>query len=197
MKKWIVFALCLLLTGCSALPRPREMENMALLRTLGVDYENGVYILTASTGLRSEGGRQEDSLILTGRGWDFPSALEDLKANSDRTVFLGYVDQFLVGEGLWGPALLPLLDCAAHHGELSLGARLWAVKGLTGAQAVESGGSRGIEQRLNTLRLNGAENRSAGEVYSDLLEGKRTGLPTLIRDRGLLALRPEPLFIHI
>lgn len=197
MKKWLVLLLCFLLTGCSALPRPREMENMALLRTLGVDYENGIYLLTASTGLRSEGGRQEDSLILTGQGPDFPSALADLKENSDRTVFLGYVDQFLVGEGLWGPNLLPLLDCAAHDGELSLGARLWAVKGLSGAQAVHSGGDRGVEQRLNTLRLNGAENRSAGDIYSELLDGHRTQLPTLVLTDDLLSLRKDPIFIHI
>ena len=30
-------ALCVLLSGCAGLPRPREMGDMALLRAMGVD----------------------------------------------------------------------------------------------------------------------------------------------------------------
>ena len=39
MKKHLVplLAVCLLLSGCSGLPAAREMGDMALLRTMGVD----------------------------------------------------------------------------------------------------------------------------------------------------------------
>ena len=172
MKKLLVCLACLLLSGCASLPRPREMENMALLRTLGVDRVQGEYILTASTG---PGPENAGALVLEGRGTDFPSAVEDLKGNSSSTVFLGYVDQLLVSEG----DLLPVLDYAARDGELSLGARLWFLRDTTAALAVASGGRDGVEKRLNTLRLNGAPTRSAGEVFSDLLDLGEAELPAL------------------
>ena len=158
--------MCLLLTGCSALPRSREMENMALLRTLGVDWSEEGYTLTASTGLRPDasGQEREKALTLTGRGDTPEQAVEDLKQNSDHVVFLGYVDQLLLGEGVVEHGVGPLLDYTAQDRELGLGARLWAIPKGTAQEGVESGGDQGVEQRLNTLRLNGVWNRSAGEV---------------------------------
>ena len=47
---WV--ALCLLLTGCGRMPYPREMEDMALLRTMGVDREGGVLADIAPTMLK-------------------------------------------------------------------------------------------------------------------------------------------------
>lgn len=188
MKKYICALLCLLLCGCSALPRPREMENMALLRTLGVDFADGAYKLTASTGPRPDaaGERQNEALVLTGSGTTIEKAVKDLKASSDHTVFLGYVDQLLVGRDLLERDLMPLLDYVVQDEEMSLGTMLWALPDLTAKDAVTSGGEQGVEQRLNTLRLNGARTRTAGEVCADLLDTGGSSIPALSLTDDLL-----------
>ena len=75
----------LLLTGCAGLPRPREMGDMALLRTMGVDWaEDGVDV-TVSTGPRARGlqGEQEGALVLSARGDSLSAAALSLQSHSD------------------------------------------------------------------------------------------------------------------
>ena len=67
MRRIWLPALCalLLLTGCSGLPAAREMGDMALLRTLGVDAAPVGVELTASTGPRARGLQGEGTPALT------------------------------------------------------------------------------------------------------------------------------------
>lgn len=51
----MILSACLLLTGCSGLPYPREMGDMALLRTMGVDWAQDALSVTVSTGPRARG----------------------------------------------------------------------------------------------------------------------------------------------
>ena len=99
-KLALMLAQCLLLAGCTGLPQPREMGEMALLRTVGVDaMEQGVR-LTVSTGPRASGveGEKQAPLILTGEGGSLSAAAFALRQKSDRSVFFGYVDKLLLGE---------------------------------------------------------------------------------------------------
>lgn len=178
-------ALCLLLTGCGRMPYPREMEDMALLRTMGVDREGGVLALTVSTGPRARGlqGDQESALVLSARGESLSAAALSLQGLSDSYVFFGYVDQLLLGEELAREDVRPVLDWFARDAELGLGARVWVVRG-SAREAVESGGDRGVDSRLTTLRADGemgvaSLSRTAGEVYADLLEQGTAYLPAL------------------
>ena len=180
--------LCLLLTlnGCSGLPYPREMGDMALLRTMGVDPEEEGVALTVSTGPRARGiqGETEPSLVLSARGGSLGQAALALQGLSDSYVFFGYVDQLLLGEELTGQGVLPLLDYFARDVELGLGAQVWDIRGSSAREAVESGGEKGVEGRLSTLRTDGemgvaAIARTAGEVYADLLEWGAAYLPAL------------------
>lgn len=183
MKKLLFGAVVLaLFLGRSALPAPREMENMALFRTLGVDTDT----VTTSTGLRA-GQKEEKSLVLSAPGKDLDEAMDGLQARCDGTVFLGYVDQVLVGEELARQSLTPLMERLRRDGELSLSARLWVVRGDTAKAGVDSGGDRGVEQRLNTLRLAGADTRTAGEIWADLLDRGTARVPALKLKDGLLS----------
>ena len=57
---WMVLgALTLALTGCAGLPQPREMEDVALLRTMGVDRGESQLEMTVSTGPRAKGIQAE------------------------------------------------------------------------------------------------------------------------------------------
>ncbi len=57
MKGFLALVLAggLLLTGCSGLPTSREMGDMALLRTMGVDAVAQGVEVTGSTGPRARG----------------------------------------------------------------------------------------------------------------------------------------------
>ena len=182
----LLCALALLLTGCSGLPRPREMGDMALLRTMGVDAEGDGLSVTVSTGPRARGlqGEEEGALVLSARGDSLSGAALALQSLSDSYVFFGYVDQLLLGEELARAGVTQVLDYFARDVELGLGAQLWVVRGTLARQAVEAGGEQGVESRLSTLRLDGemgvaALARTAGEVYTDLLEQGAAYLPAL------------------
>ena len=52
---WALTVSCLLLSGCGSLPYSREMGDMALLRTMGVDLLEEEVRVTVSTGPRVRG----------------------------------------------------------------------------------------------------------------------------------------------
>ena len=91
MKKWLMPALCLLLTGCGMLPQAREMGDMALLRTMGVDRTESGVSVTVSTGPRAKGVQAEGeaALVLCGEGGSLGGACLALQGRSANYVFFG------------------------------------------------------------------------------------------------------------
>ena len=92
--------------------------------------------------------------------------------------------QLLVGEELARSGVQPVLDYFAQDVELGLGAQLWLVRGATAREAVSSGGEEGADSRLETLQNDSkmgiaAISRTAGEVYTDLLELGAAFVPAL------------------
>ena len=186
MKIFPLLLTALLLTGCSGLPAAREMGDMALLRTLGVDAAEAGVAVTGSTGPRAKGlqAEGESSLVLAAERDSLSGASLAMQGQSGSFVFFGYVDQLLLGEELAKQGVAPVLDHFARNGELSLGARIWLVKDASAREAIETGGEEGVEQRLESLRADGrmgiaAPTRTAGEVYTDLLELGSAYLPAL------------------
>ncbi|MEA4934336.1 MAG: Ger(x)C family spore germination C-terminal domain-containing protein [Lawsonibacter sp.] len=183
----IVLAATLLLSGCDRLPYPREMGDMELLRTMGVDREEHELLVTVSTGPQVRGlkGEQKPALTLSIRRPSLSSAAVALQGLSDGYVFFGYVDQLLLGEELAREGVTEVLDYFARDVELGLGAQLWVVRGDTAQVAVASGGDQGVEGRLTSLQVEGetgetAVSRTAGNVYSDLLELGASYAPALV-----------------
>lgn len=186
MKLLAVMLLCLLLCGCDGLPRAREMGDMALLRTMGVDGDGQGVTLSVSTGPRAKGLQAEGqpALVLSAKGDSLSSACLSLQGQSDSYVFFGHVDQLLVGEELAREGLESVLDYFVRDGELGMDAQLWIIRGDTAQQAVASGGDNGVEARLSTLRTDGdlgvaLRSRTVGEVYADLLERGAAFVPAL------------------
>ena len=178
---------CLLLSGCSGLPTAREMGDMALMRTMGVDYAPEGVEVTASTGPRAKGlqAEGEKALVLSARSQSLSGACLSMQGHSDSYVFFGYVDQLLVGEEMAREGIKPVLDYFARDEELGLGAQLWLVRDSTARQAVESGGESGVDGRLSTLQLDGKLGeapltRTAGEIYRDLMEQGAAFVPALV-----------------
>ena len=185
--RWIAAVLaCLLLSGCSGLPTARERGDMALLRTMGVDkHPEGVEV-TVSTGPRARGlqGEGEPSLVLSAARPSLSAACLAMQGQSDSFVFYGYVDQLLLGQGLAEEGIQAVLDYFSRDVELGLGAQLWLIRDATAKEAVDSGEDEGVEGRLSTLRTDGkmgvaSISRTAGEVYTDLLEQGAAFVPAL------------------
>ncbi len=188
MKKQLIplLSACLLLSGCGQLPTAREMGDMALLRTMGVDAAPAGVAVTGSTGPRAKGlqAEGEPALTLSADRESLSGACLAMQGQSDSYVFFGYVDQLLVGEELAKEGVRPVLDYFAKDVELGLGAQLWLIRGATAREAVASGGDEGIDKRLETLRTDGkmgiaSLTRTAGEVYTDLLELGSAFVPAL------------------
>ena len=156
MKKGLarILLLAVFLTGCSGLPAAREMGDMALLRTMGVDSAPAGVAVTGSTGPRAKGlsAEGEPSLVLTAEQPSLSGACLAMQGQSDSFVFFGYVDQLLVGEELAEAGVRPVLDYFAQDVELGLGAQLWLIRGATAREAVSSAGEEGIDSRLETLQ---------------------------------------------
>ena len=177
VKLSLAAACCLLLTGCGGLPTAREMGDMALMRTMGVDLADGGVEVTVSTGPRAKGlqAEGEGALVLSAGAESLSGACLAMQSLSDSYVFYGYVDQLLLGEELTREGIKPVLDYFARDEELGLGVQLWLVRDGTARRAVQSGGEEGVDSRLSTLQMDGklgeaTVSRTAGEIYSDLME---------------------------
>lgn len=183
-KLVLMLAQCLLLAGCTGLPQPREMGEMALLRTVGVDAVGDGVALTVSTGPRATGveGQKQSAMVLKGEGSSLPSAALQLRQKSDSYVFFGYVDKLLLGQQTG--SFLDVLGWFAQDGELGLGAKVWLLRNSPAEDAVKSGGDEGVEGRLSALalddRLSAAPiTHTAGEVYIAMLDRGCAYLPAL------------------
>ena len=102
-RTWLLLALLGLGMAWGGLPRGREMGSMTLIRMLGVDWEDGQYVVTASTGRRARGFQGEEAmepLILSARRDTLSAALAAVAAGSEQEVYFGYVDQLLLGREL-------------------------------------------------------------------------------------------------
>ena len=179
-----------LLAGCgtTALPYAREMGDMALLRTMGVDAgeKEGDLRVTVSTGKRAAGlqGEGQPPLILSAEGGSLSSACLAMQGLSDSYVFYGYVDQLLLGEELALEGVQTVLDYFAQDVELGLGTQLWLIRGDTAQGAVQAGEKTGVDSRLSTLQTDsemGAAGvtRTVGETSASLLEWGSAYLPAL------------------
>ena len=126
MKKVLAAALCgavmFLLPGCGGerLPYAREMGDMALMRTMGVDTgEGGAEQLhvTVSSGRRARGlqGEAEPPLVLSAERESISGACLAMQGLSDSYVFYGHVDQLLLGEELAGAGVTQVLDYFARE----------------------------------------------------------------------------------
>lgn len=195
MKKQVlsVLLLMLLLTGCRRysgfLPYAREIEDMELIRTLGVDGagETGVAI-TASGGTS-----QEETEVVSGEAGTISAAVLELQGEGSSYLYFGHVTQLLLGEELARRGVMPSLDYVLRDVEMRLETALYVVRNGTAGQAIEAAADDGsATDRLEALADDAGLTansmpRTVKDVLAELGRQGASFLPAVLADGGLTA----------
>ena len=176
------------LSGCSGvggLPYAREMENMALIRTLGVDTaEDGVQV-TASSARQRQGDGETAALVLSGSARTASAACLTMQTYGTAYVFYGHVSQLLLGEDMARQGLREVLDYVERDLEMRLETELFVVREATAEEAIFAASDSGsASERLEAIRDDGgfaasASTRTIRDVLSDLYSNGASYAPGL------------------
>lgn len=188
-------ALLLPLTGCASLsltgflPYGREIEDMELVRTLGVDGDGSGVTVTGSGGTQ-EG---ENANLVTGQADTISAAVLTMQSQGSSYLYFGHVGQLLLGEELARQGVGPSLDYVLRDVEMRLETALYLVRDGTAGQAMETAAQDGsATDRLEALAEDvgltaDTMTRSVKEVLSDLEDRGASFAPALAADGSLTA----------
>lgn len=186
----------LTLTGCrrgpGLLPYAREIEDMELMQTLGVDRAGeGQVEVTASSG--SGDPAEGAATVVSGQAGTISAAVLGMQGEGSSYLYFGHVGQLLLGEGLARQGVEPALDYILRDVETRLDTALYLVRGGTAGKAITAAGEDGsAADRLEALAedaglLAGSMPRTVKDALSDLYAQGATFLPAVEADEALTA----------
>ena len=165
----------LTLTGCrrgpGLLPYAREIEDMELMQTLGVDRAGeGQVEVTASSG--SGDPAEGAATVVSGQAGTISAAVLGMQGEGSSYLYFGHVGQLLLGEGLARQGVEPALDYILRDVETRLDTALYLVRGGTAGKAITAAGEDGsAADRLEAL---------AERVECEISVEQRRGLPDFL-----------------
>lgn len=184
-------ALLLPLSGCKEtfdfLPYGRELDDMALMRTMGVDTaQNGVEV-TVSSGAQDQGGGQGEGqpTVLRKEAGSISAACLSMQAQGVSYVFYGHVGQFLLGEELARNGVEAALDYVLRDIEMRLESNLYLIRGSRAGDAIEAAAQvNSATDQLESLEadaglLADCMFRTVEDVMEDLAENGDSFAPAL------------------
>ena len=186
----------LTLTGCrrgpGLLPYAREIEDMELMQTLGVDRAGeGQVEVTASSG--SGDPAEGAATVVSGQAGTISAAVLGMQGEGSSYLYFGHVGQLLLGEELARQGVEPALDYILRDVETRLDTALYLVRGGTVGKAITAAGEDGsAADRLEALAedaglLAGSMPRTVKDALSDLYAQGATFLPAVEADEALTA----------
>lgn len=191
----LLAAALLPLSGCSSLsltgllPYGREIEDMELVRTLGVDGDGTGVTVTASGGTR-EG---EEAAVVSGGADTISAAVLTMQSQGSSYLYFGHVGQLLLGEELARRGVGPSLDYVLRDVEMRLEIALYLVRNGSAGEAMEAAARDGsATDRLEALAEDvgltaDTMTRSVKDVLSDLEDRGASFVPALSADDALTA----------
>ena len=146
MKRVLLCLLvCLVLTGCEALPFARELESTMLVQVLGVDWTQDGVVLTAACDQAVGAG----VAVLSASGRNLQEAKEALVGAGEVYVSLTHVTQIVLGAESDHQTVL---EAALEEPALGQGATVWlAAEGTANKMMVSVNGGA---KRLSSIELN-------------------------------------------
>jgi len=161
MKKIVVGVVIMIiltnLTGCkkNILPQRKEINDLQLVQVIGIDKLPGgadedCMITIASKNLEA-GGVQDSSggggegtgagqtkaLVLTAEGKTLFDAVRNIQTYSNKTIFWGHADYFLIGEEAARDDIAKYIDFFTRDHELRIDSKIYIVKGSTAKDLIE------------------------------------------------------------
>ena len=138
MKRLIcaVTALMLLLTGCSPLDASRrELDQLLLIETLGIDSPSGTVLLTA--GAKTD--NSDAPSTISSRGVTVTEALDALHNSSyEEELFFPHTQRIVIGEKTAEKGLAPYLSFVCQSPEVRLGVPIYIIEGSTANELINS-----------------------------------------------------------
>ena len=189
-------ALVLPLSGCrrssGLLPYGREIEDMELMQTLGVDAApEGRVAVTASSGGPAPG--EEAATVVTAAADTVSAAVLTMQGEGSSYLYFGHVGQLLLGEELARRGVGASLEYILRDVETRLDTALYLVRDGTAGAAITAAGADGsASDRLEALAedaglLAGSMTRTVKDALTDFYAQGATFLPALKADEGLTA----------
>lgn len=137
-RKILLFslAICLLLQGCTGNPvfgdDSREIDQLELVETVGIDAAGELTTVTASTGTFSG-----EPVLLKNTAVTVSRAVREMQNYTDRQyIFYGHAAHILIGEAAARQNLNRYLDYIERDSEVRLDTKLFIVQGGTAEDAI-------------------------------------------------------------
>ena len=157
-------ALAVLLSGCGQsrgiYSNYRPIEDLLLVRTLGIDAAGRGLVLSAAAG-RPQGGAP--ALLRRGAS-SIPQGMAALQSRSpDGQLYFAHTQSIVLGEDFAAGGIGELLDFVERDIRTRMGAALYLVRGGTAEALITgAGGDRDVSEMLSTVR---AETEARGDSH--------------------------------
>ena len=187
-------ALMVLALGRESLPHSRDIENMELMRVMGIDPGEKMadgWKVTMVGGDQSAGKEGEDPkpVVLSQEAATLAKACTIMKSYREKFISYGHITQCLVGERAAERDLIQTLDYYERDIELRLNAPLYIVRGETAADVLKGGGEEEdgtVIKRLESIEIDtqfqsDTSTQTVKEVLGQLSENGCALVPALTR----------------
>ncbi len=158
MKRLLSLILCLIpfLSGCGSIySNYRELEQIKVIQTMGLDYiPSGVQLTLSSA---SGGSGDGNALCLSGTGSSISEAMEQIRNYScEDDLFFSHINQIIIGEGAARSGIEKYLNFICRFPQIRIDTPLYIVKDKTAKDTMGKVGSgtKGISEILQAVETN-------------------------------------------
>lgn len=167
MKKLLIIystVICLLLSGCTSIYNNyKEIEQLLVIQTMGLDEQGGGVVLSLASAAGSSQPRR-----LSAAGDSITTAMERIYNYSyEEQLFLSHVEHIVIGEDTAEKGIDNYLGYISRTPEMRLDMPIFVVIGSTAKDAVMQvgDGKRGISEVLETVEVSSRRRGDSG-IYT-------------------------------
>ncbi len=120
--------MCGMLGGCTQDFNKKEVNEIDMIRVLGIDYEEEQYVLTALYGIGGADTINEGIETMEARGNTLFEAFDQLKKDDKKEVTFAYTNYYLLGEGAAKKGIENIVNYLMNDETIKVNALLYVIK---------------------------------------------------------------------